>query len=53
MKLQTGLDLMELSVLPDLDDNAQLDEEIRLLEEQHENLLASLREVESSKLATQ
>jgi hypothetical protein len=49
VKLLTGLKMMELEALPTLDDNAFLDHEIKMLEEQHTNLLQSVAQIETSR----
>lgn len=51
-KLQTGLELMELEILPDKTDNEYLDREVTFLEQQHNELFSSLEKIESAREAT-
>jgi hypothetical protein len=53
VRLQSGLEMMEFTALPDQDDKVHLDKEVEALEEQHSSLLASLKQVENAKSTTQ
>lgn len=52
-KLESGIELMELSLLPSHSDNEYLNNEIEYLEKQKEDLLSILEGLEGSKQYTE
>lgn len=48
-RFQSGLELMELELLPDKTDNEYLDKEVNFLESQHDELFKSLENIESAR----